>query len=681
MLAAYWSGIYFPIWYLIPVTLTLCLIYFLVHRKYLYTIRYNWLYGLSVTVFLFIAGFSFFSDDYDLHHADHFINFKKDDFLILKINQPPVFKEKFVRCVVKAEQSGNKNQFHTCSGNAVAYFSNTDEALKFHYGDLVMVKNKPSALDAPNIPYQYDYKGYLDKMNIHCSIFLREKEFIPLNENDGYTLLRVAYYLRDWCVTCIKKYVASPKEAAVVSALTVGYRDEVTQDIVQSFSSAGVIHILAVSGMHVGLLYIMLEFLLKFLNRNSSTKIIKVIILISCIWLFAMITGLGGSIVRAAAMISMVIIGKNLKRRMDIINSLCSSAFLILLISPFTFIDAGFQLSFTALVGIALWERNFAQMIEFRNPVLHLVWRMCSVSMAAQLGVLPLTLFYFNQFPLLFLVANIIAVPLSTGILFGGLGLFVLSLIPPIALYAGIILKTATQWLDGYINWVQSFSFSTLNIPSFGIASLILTALALYFFYEFIEKRIPRKIIYSLSTMLIVIIINTYAAINYLEKKELLFLHFGKGDLYVFRERNNALMIADDTLLSDAYFSQYTNSFLKHTPVSNLQIIPLSSINDSSAHSWKKFNSYGKFISFEGMKGVLVDDNFKSSAEPVNLDFVIGKTTHAKAETIKENFTPDYWIADSEQKNFNFKLLKNHCAELSLQLHYLPIDGPWIKQF
>ncbi|MEI7803525.1 MAG: ComEC/Rec2 family competence protein, partial [Bacteroidota bacterium] len=483
MLAAYWSGLFLPKWYLIPTVLVIGAIYFLVHRKYLYTIRYSWFYGLSVTVFLFVVGFSFFSSDYDLHHTDHFINFKKDDFLILKINEPPVFKEKFVRCVVQAEKAGSKNQFHTCSGNAVAYFSNTDESLKFHYGDLVVVKNKPSALDAPNIPYQYDYKGYLDKKNIHFSIFLREKEFVPLNENDGYTLLRIAYSLRDWCVNCIKKYVASPKEAAVVSALTVGYRDEVTQDIVQSFSSAGVIHILAVSGMHVGLLYAMLLIILNFLFGKTNAKILKLIVLLSAIWLFAMVTGLSGSIVRASTMISAVIISKSINRRIDIINALCVSAFVLLLITPFIFIDAGFQLSFTALVGIALWERNFAQMIEFRNPLLHLVWRMCSVSMAAQLGVLPLTLFYFNQFPLLFLVANIIGVPLSTGILFGGLALFVLSLVPPVAVYAGMILKWSTQLLDNYINWVQSFSFSTLNIPSFGIVSLILTAIVLYFFY------------------------------------------------------------------------------------------------------------------------------------------------------------------------------------------------------
>lgn len=681
MLVAYISGINFPVCLLIPSLLLLAIVYFLIHKKYLYTIRYAWAYGLSVNVFLFVAGFALFSDAYDLHHANHFINYKKENYLIVKINQPPVFKEKFVRCVVQAEQAGNQNQFHKASGNAVAYFSITNQSMKFHYGDLVLVKNKPSGLDAPDIPYQYDYKGYLDKMNIHFSIFLREKEFIPLNENDGYTLLRIAYTLRDWCVKCIKKYVNSPKEAAVVSALTVGYRDEVTQDIVQSFSSAGVIHILAVSGMHVGLLYMLLEFLLKFLNRNATTKIIKVIIIVCLIWLFAMITGLGGSIVRAAAMISLLIVGRNLKRRMDIIDSLCSSAFLILLISPFTFIDAGFQLSFSALVGIALWERNFSQMIEWRNPLLQLVWRMCSVSMAAQLGVLPLTLFYFNQFPLLFLVANVIGVPLSTGILYGGLLLFILSPFVVAAQYAGELLKSATKLLDGYINWVQSFSFSTINIPSFGIISLMLTALALIFFSDFIERKIPRKIIYSLSAMMIVILINTYDNINYLSKKQMLFLHFGKGDVYIFREKDNAIMIADDTLINDAYFSQYTSSFLKHTPVSNLQIVPMKNINDTSSLHWKDFHSYGKFISFIGMKGVLINSDFQSMKHKFPVDFVIGKIATTKASAIKKNFSPEKWIADSDVKNFNFKSLKNECASLSLPLHYLPIDGPWIKEF
>ena len=681
MLAAYIGGINFPAWWLIPSVVLLAIVYFLIHKRYLYTIRYGWVFGFCLHAFLFLAGYSLFYNEYDLHKPDHFINFPEADFLIVKINEPPVFKEKFVRCIVKTEQSGNANEIQTTSGNAVAYFAITDESLNFKYGDLVLVKNKPSALDAPSIPYQYDYKGYLDKRNIHFTLFPREHEFISIHQNHGYLLLRFAYRLRDWCVNCIKKFVDSKKEAAVVSALTVGYRDEISQDVVQSYSSAGVIHILAVSGMHVGLLYLMLEFFLKFLNRNATTKIFKVILILCLIWLFAMITGLGGSIVRAAAMISLLIVGRNLKRRMDIIDSLCSSAFLILLISPFTFIDAGFQLSFTALVGIALWERNFSQLLEWRNPLMQLVWRMCSVSMAAQLGVLPLTLFYFNQFPMLFLVANVIGVPLSTAILYGGLILFILSPIVMLAQFVGELLKSATQLLDNYINWVQSFSVSTINIPSFGIASLLLTAFALIFFSDFIERKIPRKIIYCLSAMLIVVLINTISNLNYLKEKQLLFLHFGKGDAYIFRETNNAVIIADNDLLTDEYFGQYTSSFLKHTPVSNLQVISLNKLNDSTVLSWKKFHCFGSFISFCGEHGVVLKNNSLQSTENLSVNFIIALKPENKLTEIKKYFSPAILVASDDQKNFNFKSLKNHCTQLSLPLHYLPVDGPWIKQF
>jgi len=681
MLTAYASKINFSIWLTIPALFLLATIYYLIHKKYLFTIRYGWVYGLVVNLFLFIAGLTLFSNEYDLHKSNHFINYKNDKYLIIKINEPPVFKEKFVRCIIKTEKAGSKNDFHNASGNAVVYFSNNITSLNFKYGDLVLIKNKPSELDAPSIPYQYDYKGYLDKRNIHFTFFPKENDFISLNENHGLFLLRIAYKLRDWCVACVKKYVADKKEAAVVSALTVGYRDEISQDVVQSYSSAGVIHILAVSGMHVGLLYLLLEFLLKFLNRNATTKIIKVIIILCLIWLFAMITGLGGSIVRASAMISLLIVGRNLKRRMDIIDSLCSSAFLILLISPFTLIDAGFQLSFSALVGIALWERNFSQLIEWQNPLLHFIWQMCSVSMAAQLGVLPLTLFYFNQFPLLFLIANVVGVPLSTGILYGGLVLFILAPFAGISEQIGTILRISTHLLDGYINWVQSFSFSTINIPSFGIISLLLTTLSLIFFASFIENKIPRKILYSLSAMMIVIFINTISNIEYLKKRELLFLHFGKGNLYVFREKNNALMLADDSLLKDNYFSQYTSSFIKHTPVSNLQVIPISSINDTSSLSWKKFHSYGRFISFYGLKGLLINPSIQKTNNTMKLDFIIGKISSLKQPHLVSEIKPTNWIADSDVKNFNYKALKNECASLSLPLHYLPIDGPWIKEF
>ena len=301
--------------------------------------------------------------------------------------------------------------------------------------------------------------------------------------------------------------------------------------------------------------------------------------------------------------------------------------------------------------------------------------------MAAQLGVLPLTLFYFNQFPMLFLLANVIGVPLSTGILYGGLVLFILSPFTIVAEYAGMLLKIATRLLDGYINWVQSFSFSTMNIPSYGIVSLFLTAIALYFFSDFIERKTPRKIIYSLAAMIGVILINIFSNLNYLSKKQLLFLHFGKGDVYIFREKNNGIMIADDTLLNDEYFTQYTSSFLKHTPVSNLQIIPISRINDTSSLEWKDFKSYGRFISFKGIKGILIGPSLKASNAPVHLDFVVGKFYASNVSIIKNNFAPEKWIADGDVKNFNFKVLKSECASLSLPLHYLPIDGPWIKEF
>ncbi len=681
LFAAYIFDIKISAWFVLFFLLLQSIVYIFIQKKYLYIIRYSWVYGLSANLFLFFAGFTLFSNAHDMHQANHFRHRPNAELLLVRISEPPVFKEKFVRCIIKTESVSINNNFTDASGNAVAYFSINESSLNFKYGDLVLVKNKPSFLDAPVIPYQYDYKGYLAKRNIYYTLFLKQHEFVPTNENNGFKLLQIAFAFRDWCALCIKKYVNSPDEAAVVSALTVGYRDEISTEIVQSYSSAGVIHILAVSGMHVGLLYFTLEFFLKFLNRNLAARILKMIILLCCIWMFAMITGLGGSIVRASSMISLLIIGRNLKRRMDIIDSLCSSAFLILLITPFTLIDAGFQLSFSALIGIAVWEKYFSNSIEWTNPVLHFIWRMCSVSMAAQLGVLPLTLYYFNQFPTLFLVANVIGVPLSTGILFGGLGLFAVSSFSYAAEFIGLLLKFATFFLNKYILWVQSFSFSTLNIPTFGFISFLLVVIALYYFSNYTESKNPRKIIYCLYAFLLVIMINTFASINYLSRNELLFTHFGKGDLYIFRSKDYALLIADDSLINDNYFHQYTSSFLKLTPVSNIQVLPLSSINDSVTHSWKNFSTVGNFISFENIKGIISKNQINYAVMNMKLDFIIGKTTDTKMQDNQNILISKQWITTAEPNNYNFKLLKNQCAELSLPLHNLSIDGPWIKHF
>ncbi len=690
ILCGYITGIQISSWILIALIPLLPALHFLINRKILTAYTQGWLFGVAAFTLFFFSGWFSFSTTYDLNDENHFINFGKDEFAIVRLTEPPVFKEKFARCIVEVSQTGSQKFIRSVSGNAVVYFSLNDTSRNFHYGDEILIANNPSPLDSVSNPYQYDYRGYLDKKNIHFTFFEKQNQFVPLNINQGFSLLRFAYQMRDWCVGIIKKYVGETKESAVIAALVVGYRDEVSPEIVQSFSSAGVVHILAVSGMHVGILYWLLDKILVFLrmNKKKSLQLIKVFILMGFIWFFAMITGLSGSVVRASAMLTLLIIGKNYGRHTDIINLLCASAFCILAFDVFSFLDAGFQLSFFALVGIALFERNIYWTFKLRNKFLHLCWSMCSVSIAAQLGVLPLTLFYFNQFPLMFLVANIIGVPLSTGILFGGVGLFAISgvanfysPISNIAWWYGKALGFATWLLDQFINWVQHLPYASLNMGHFNIACFILAFFGLYFLYEFLEWKIQRKLIYALSVALIISFIYNYSNIKEMNRREIMFLHFGKGNLYVFRERNNSLMLGDSSLLSDGYFLQYTNSYLKKTCVNHLQILPLEKINDTSSVNWNHFHSRGKFISFDGLHGAVLDQSDISSDKKLKLDFVIADAASNKPDLIKENYSPKVWVADADVKSLALEEVKGICASLSLQFHFLPVDGAYIKQF
>lgn len=200
----------------------------------------------------------------------------------------------------------------------------------------------------------------------------------------------------------------------LIGSISFGARDDVDKDTIQSFTNTGVIHVLAVSGMNVGLIYIVLDFLFRFLKSGRAGSFIHTLLMITGIWGYTIITGMSASILRAAVMFTFVIVGNSLRRNSNIINSLAVSAFILIAYNPAIIRDVGFQLSYAALLSIVVIQPYIYKLIFFRNMPADKVWLLLSVTFAAQLGTLPFTLLYFHQFPVYFWLANLIVVPLVT---------------------------------------------------------------------------------------------------------------------------------------------------------------------------------------------------------------------------------------------------------------------------
>ncbi|APY01271.1 ComEC/Rec2 family competence protein [Lacinutrix venerupis] len=276
-------------------------------------------------------------------------------------------------------------------------------------------------------PFQFNYRSYLSKQYVFKQLYVNPKRLLAISTNK-HTIYGYADLFRETINIKLKKYNFKPDVLAIINALILGQRQDLSKDIYDSYTDAGAVHILAVSGLHVALILLLLNFALKPLNRFKYGKAITIIILVIFMWSFAIIAGLSASVTRAVTMFSIIAIGMHLKRPTNIYNTLAISIFILLLFKPLFLFDVGFQLSYLAVIAIVAIQPRLKKLWNPKNFLLEKIWDYFTVGIAAQFGVVPISLYYFHQFPGLFFVANIIIIPFLGAILAIGILIIILAL-------------------------------------------------------------------------------------------------------------------------------------------------------------------------------------------------------------------------------------------------------------
>ncbi len=309
-------------------------------------------------------------------------------------------------------------------------------------------------LKAPLNPNQFDYKAYLKKQYIYHQIFTERDQLLPIR-SEPHTLLGYAANLRRAINTELKSKNFEADELALINALLLGQRQDISTEIYDSYSKAGAIHILAVSGLHVGVILYLLNLLFKRLDYLRHGKLMKTILIVLLLWSFAVIAGLSASVTRAVMMFSVVAIGMNLKRPANIYNTLVISMFFLLLFKPLFLFDVGFQMSYLAVVAIVSIQPWLAKLWQPESRLLKKIWQILSVTLAAQIGVVPISLFYFHQFPGLFFLSNLVIIPFLGLIL--GLGIIVifLALLNILPLWLPEVYGSIISYMNHFVGWVS----------------------------------------------------------------------------------------------------------------------------------------------------------------------------------------------------------------------------------
>lgn len=329
------------------------------------------------------------------------------------------------------------------TGKVMLYWSRAARADTLCYGDRLLVAGSPVRVQAPQNPHEFDYKSFLARKNVFHQHFLQPGKWMVETVSTDRGPRYYAVEAHRWTLGVIERVVRGDREKAIVAAFVIGVTDGIDDDLRQAYAAGGAMHALAVSGMHVSILYGALLLILSPFERRKGGPWTVAAISLVLLWMFGFITGLSPSVLRAVTMFSFVAIAKPLKRVSGIYNTLAASAFVLLLFDPWLILSAGFQLSYLAVLGIVLFYRPLYHLWEAPWAWADWVWQITCVSIAAQIATMPVSLFYFHQFPVYFLLANVFVIPASTLILLGGLLMLLLS---PLALVAG--------WLARILEWM-----------------------------------------------------------------------------------------------------------------------------------------------------------------------------------------------------------------------------------
>jgi competence protein ComEC len=449
----------------------------------------EWMHGLLIQIIFISFGrlLMFVHQDKQIEISSG-IHKTQSNYLVLQILNDPVRKQKSFKCLGQIRWLINQQNCFKENEKILVYFNKKSRQPTVSAGALIILRKELQPIE--NIKSsEFDYKKYCRLKHIYAQIFLNDDEFLQIRQENKQSFLPTLDSLRKKILAIIKDQVPGKSEDGLLEALLVGFTEDLDPAIVKSYADTGVIHIIAISGLHLALICHILQFMLKRAGRKKSGRWIKLVVITSFLWFYSLLSGASPSVTRSAAMFTLILFGRNILRETSLFNILSASAFLLLSFDPFWILDTGFQLSYAAVLGLGLFSKPLRDMIPLRNKSLDAIWNAASVSIAAQILTTPISIYYFHRFPVYFLVANLLAVPLSSLILTGGILLCMLAPADPLASSTGLALGLLIRFLNGFIQYVSSLPGAVLGPLSLNIPRLILIYLVIFCFYHFMKSK------------------------------------------------------------------------------------------------------------------------------------------------------------------------------------------------
>jgi competence protein ComEC len=432
----------------------------------------------------------------------------------------------------------------------LVFFNKSFVNAKPKIGNRYLVKGLTQPIPPPSNPATFNYKQYLLYHNIHEQFFVKQNQIIALNQ-DKKSIYAHAQRLRDQCVSQLSLYIKDKDALGVSLALLLGYKEDLNPETMQSFSKTGTLHVLAVSGLHAGIIFMILNVLTSFFLRFKRGKQIQSLLVLLGIWYYAYVTGLSPSVCRASLMFSLMAIAKLNNRKTSSFNVVFMSAFILMLINPFIIVDVGFQLSYTAVLGILYLQPKLQNIYKPKFKVDEYIWGLITVSFAAQLFTFPLSIYYFHQFPLYFLLSNLLIIPLILVVLILLIVLLVFSFFPPFAVFISSVIEFLLNINNSVLKFVENLPYNSISGLYLNKTEMIFLYLIIFIALGFFAYKRKWQLMLLLFLVLLFQVNTLFRTVKASNQKILTIYSFKNHDVVSCIQGNKMYLIADSVFLED----------------------------------------------------------------------------------------------------------------------------------
>lgn len=524
----------------------------LVLKSSLGNYRYRRLLGASMQVLFLVLGL-LLSKLYAANWQPDFYDepARKTQEYLIQITDEPREKQQSMGMEAKLLARVETDSLLPAQGGLMLYLEKDSLARQLQYGDQLYFRGYLKPLPPPANPYEFDYRNYLNLKGVYFQAYAPSGHWAKGENHGGFGLKRRALAQRRKLMAHIASWQLPERGEAISKALLLGFRDEIDDDMMRAFSAAGAMHVLAVSGLHVGIIFIMAGKLLFFLDHKTKTKIIKSFILVIILWMYALLTGLSASVVRAATMFTFLALGTAFQRNTSIYNTLIVSALFLMFIKPTYLFEVGFQLSYAAVFGIVWMQPRFMKLIPVKTKVGQWFWGIVTVSLAAQIATFPLGLYYFHQFPSLFLVSNILVIPLVTLLMYLGIACLILSLFNVLPAFALLAYEALLQALTWSVNGVEQFGVFLINQIHISRIELVLFYLFILFFFSWLFSGKRFRLQVALGGVLLLLGLQYYENFTLRQSHSFTAYKINNQAAFGFYANDGAYFLADTALLEN----------------------------------------------------------------------------------------------------------------------------------